>query len=180
MMSEITDERPELEEKLSELDILRQSLDQAKAKEKEVYEQLIRLAAEFENFRKKTEARIAEARRYGREDVLLGILPLTDALHQAESAVKDAKDTDSLKKGLALMAQQFDKFLKDQGLVPIKSLGEKLDPHRHEAVAQEVNDEKEDNLIVGEIQRGYTLEDRVVRPARVRVSTKPKETSPSQ
>src|ERR1044071_7215075 len=153
----LKEERPELESKLAELDILRQSLETAKTKEKELFDQLLRLGAEFENFRKRSEARIQEARRNGREEVLSPLITLTDALIQAENATKHATDMAAVKKGLALVHQQFEKILKDQGLVPIKTVGEKLDPHRHEVVAQEVHEDKEDGLILDEIQRGYML-----------------------
>ena len=82
-----------------------------------------------------------------------------------------------LKKGLSLIKIQFEKFLADQGLTPIKSEGEKLDPLRHEAISQVVSDDKEEGIIVDEIQRGYTLNGQVVRPSRVTVSAKPKESA---
>ncbi len=176
MSADLTNEdRPELDEKLAELDILKQSLDASKAKEKDLYDQLLRLGADFDNFRKRSETRVQESRRNGREDILLPLISLTDALIQAENATKNATDIDAMKTGLAMIHQQFEKFLKDQGLVAIKTVGEKLDPHRHEAVAQEIHDDKEDGLILEEIQRGYTWQDRLVRPARVRVAVKSKK-----
>jgi len=120
------------------------------------------------------EARVQEARRNGKEDVMLQIITLADALIQAERATDMATDMEGVKKGLKMVHQQFEKFLKDQGLVPIKAVGEQLDPHRHEAVAQEVNPDKEDGLILDEIQRGYLWNDRLIRPSRVRVAVKPK------
>ena len=164
------DDRPDLAEKLSELDILRQSLDAAKAKEKDTYDQLLRQAAEFQNFRRRNESRIGEARRAGKEEMLIQIIALADVLSQAESASRGATDVETLKKGLALVKQQLDKFLSDQGLVSIPSKGEKLDPTRHEAIARVVRPELEEGTIVDEIQRGYTLNGQVVRPARVSVA----------
>jgi molecular chaperone GrpE len=174
MMTETFDDRPDLTEKLAELEILRQSLEAAQAKEKETYDQLLRLGAEFENFRKRTEARVQDARRFGKEDVLIHLISLGDALSQAEVATLKAPDVESIKKGMALIFQAFERFLKDQGLVPIKSVGEKLDPHLHEAIAQEATDDHEEGTIVDEIQKGYTLSGHVVRPARVRVAVKKK------
>src|SRR5437868_4802643 len=91
------EDRPELDEKLAELEILRQSLDAAKLKEKEVYDQLLRLGAEFENFRKRSEMRATDARKMGREDILLPLISLTDALTQAENATKNATDIQAVK-----------------------------------------------------------------------------------
>ncbi|MBV9080400.1 MAG: nucleotide exchange factor GrpE [Elusimicrobia bacterium] len=166
-------DRPELVEKLSELEILRQSLDDVKAKEKDLYDQLLRLNAEYQNFRKRSETQIASARRTGREDVLIHVISLADAILQAADASERAKDVDSLKKGLRLLRDQFEKFLLDQGLSPIETKGKILDPHLHEAIAQVHDANLEEGAIVDEVQRGYTLNGQIVRPARVRVAAKP-------
>lgn len=175
MIEKENNERPELDEKLAELEILRQSLDEAKAKEKDIYDQLLRLSAEYQNFRKRSETRIQESRRAGREDVLLAVISLYDALVQAEASSRGATDVETLKKGLTLVKEQVEKFLLDQGLVPIKSKGEKLDPRHHEAIAQIEKNDLEEGTVVDEIQRGYMLDGRVVRPARVSVAAKSRE-----
>ena len=174
----VLSDRPELQEKLSELEILKQSLDAAKIKEKETHHQFLLLGAEFQNYRKRTEARLTEARQMGKEDVLLNIISLCDTLAQAESSSQQAKDVDSIRKGLKMVKEQFEKFLNENGLVPLKSKGEKLDPERHEALARVENDEMEEGTVIDEIQRGYTLNGRVVRPARVTVATKPSDKEP--
>jgi molecular chaperone GrpE len=166
-------ERPALEEKLAELDILRQSVEAAKAKEKDVYDQLLRLAAEFQNFRRKSEERLVETRKAGREDVLLNIINLADIMAQAELSTRTATDLKVIQQGVSLLKDQFEKFLTEQGLVPIRTKGEKLDPLRHEAIARVEDPNLEEGAIVDEIQRGYVLGDRVVRPSRVRVAAKP-------
>lgn len=172
------EERPELEEKLSELEILRQSLEASRSKEKDLMDQLLRLTAEFQTFRKRSEQRLSDSRRMGREDVLLPVISLCDGLIHAEKASQNAKDVGELKKGLTIVKAQFEKFLTEQGLVTIKTEGEKLDPHRHEAIMQVVKDDMEEGMIVDEIQRGYTLDGQVVRPSRVSVSVKSKESTP--
>ena len=174
-MNEVSDDRPELVQKLSELEILRQSLEAAKPRGDNLLDKLLRLKADLTHFRKRSETQQSEARRAGREDILTPVIILSDAFVQAENATKQATDINSLKQGLAMVQQQFEKFLKDQGLVPIKSVGEKFDPHQHEAIVQEVNEDLEEGTILNEIQRGYALKGRVIRPARVSVSTKPKD-----
>jgi molecular chaperone GrpE len=178
--TELHEARPELAEKLSELEILKQSLDASKAKEKDFYDQLLRLGAEFDNYRKRTEARMADARSAGKEDILLQVIGLSDVLLHAEEASHKATDLDAIKKGLTLVRQQFEKFLTDQKVVPIKSKGEKMDPHLHEAVAQDVRGDAEEGQIVEEIQRGYKLADRVLRPSRVKVAVKPGADKPKE
>src|SRR5260221_1440983 len=162
-MNDVDQDRPELEEKLSELEILRQSLEGAKQKEKEIYDQLLRLQAEFENFRKRKEMEVSDSRKMGREDILLRLITLSDALIQAEESTKNASDVQSIKHGLAMVHQQFEKFLKEQGLVIIKAVGEKFDPHQHEAIMQQVSEDVEEGTILSEIQRGYSLQGHVVR-----------------
>jgi molecular chaperone GrpE len=174
-MAEPMDDRPELEDKLSELEILRQSLEQVKAKEKDLFDQLIRLNAEYQNFRKRSETRIAEARSAGREDILINVITLADAMAQADASSRNATDADVLKKGLRLLREQLEKFLTDQGLVPIAAAGEKMDPLKHEAIAQVFDANVPEGTVVDEIQKGYTLNGQVVRPARVRVAAKPQE-----
>jgi molecular chaperone GrpE len=178
-MTEMPDDRPELREKLSELEILRQSLDQVKAKERDIFDQLLRLNAEYQNFRKRSEMRISEARAAGREDILIHIISMADQMAQAEIASAKASDVEAVKKGLKMLRDQFDKFLADQGLIAIKAAGEMMDPHRHEAIAQVFDADLPEGTIVDEIQKGYTLNGQVVRPARVRVAAKPQEAARS-
>lgn len=167
------EERPELSEKLSELEILRQSLDDAKQKERAVYEQLLRLGAEFDNYRKRSEQRFIEARRAGQEDVLAELFNLGDALIHAVSAAQKSTDLESLKKGLSLVLAQFEKLIKDHGVEPIKAIGERMDPHKHEALFQEHQENVEDGVILDEIQRGYSCRGRVIRTSKVKVAAKP-------
>jgi len=161
-----------VEEKLSELEILRQSLEEAKKREKDIYDQLLRLGAEFDNFRKRSEARLVEARRSGQEDVLLEVIGLCDVLDHAEQSIEKATDLDQLKEGLKLVKHQFEKFLSERGVTLIKSMGEKLDPHLHEALIQEENEDFEEGNVISEIQKGYKFMDRVLRPAKVKVAKK--------
>ncbi len=163
------------EEKISELEILRQSLEESKAKERQIYEQLLRLGAEFDNFRKRSEARIIDARRNGQEEVLLAVVGLYDVLEHAENSFETATDVENLKEGLRLVKQQVEKFLSEKGVTPIKCLGEKLDPQIHEALHQEENDGMEEGIITDEVQKGYKFMDRILRPAKVTVSVKNRE-----
>lgn len=169
----LAEERPELEAKLSELDILKQSLDEAKLREKNIYDQLLRLGADFENYRKRADQRISDARNFGREDVIMDILTLGDALIQAEASSQTATDLESLKKGISLVLSQFEKFLKDQRIDRIIATGEKVDPHKHEVLAQVEKDDVEEGIIVDEIQRGYSRDGHVIRFSKVRVASKP-------
>jgi len=172
-------DRPELETKLAELEILKQSVDQAKATGKKAHENFLKMVAELDNFRKRSENRIRDSRKAGREDTILGLLALWDVFEHADQASQSAKDLDSLKKGLSLLKVEFEKFFKEHGVKTIDSQGVKLDPHLHEVVAQDSQSDEDEGTITDVIQKGYTVFDRVVRPARVRVSSKPKTTADS-
>lgn len=173
------DAPPAVEEKIAELEILRQSLEESKRNEGELRDRLLRTLADFDNFRKRAEARISAARTYGREEVIFDLLTLGDALDQALEATRKAADAQAIQTGVALVHQQFEKFLTEHGLKAIPTVGEKLDPNRHEALARERTDRVPDGVIVAEFQRGYVLGDRVVRTAKVRVASHPSE-APSE
>jgi len=174
------DERPELAEKLSELEILRQSFDDVKAKEKDLQDQILRQNAEYQTFQRRSEKRVSEARRAGKEEVLGYVLSLSDAMAHAQLSAESARDVEVLKTGIRLLKEQVEKFLADQGLVAIEATGKKLDPHLHEAIAQVIDPSLEDGTIVDEIQKGYTMDGSIVRPSRVRVSARPAELAQGQ
>jgi molecular chaperone GrpE len=156
----------------SDLDVLKKAFEEQKAKNAELYDQFLRLNAEFQNFRKRSELQITAARKAGKEEVLLQIINLADTLAQAESGSQQTKDIDSIKKGLTMLREQFEKFLADQGLVPITAKGEQLDPLKHEAIVRVPSADQEEGTVVDEIQRGYTWNGQIVRPARVSVAAK--------
>jgi molecular chaperone GrpE len=159
-------------ENLSEPGDLQKQLDEQKAKYADVYDQLLRLNAEFQNFRKRSELRIAESRKAGKEDVLIHVINLHDALLQAESTAATAKDIAVIQKGITMLREQFEKFLTDQGLVAISAKGEPLDPLKHEAILRVPSADHEEGTVVDEIQRGYMMNGQIVRPARVSVAAK--------
>jgi molecular chaperone GrpE len=143
--------------------------DRAVAEKNDLYDRLLRKQAEFENFRKRTEREMQEAYRRARADILLDILP---ALDNMERALKHSENADAtiLHEGLALIYKQLSDALARHGLEAIDSVGNPFDPELHEAVAAEQNDDVEDHTVLDELQRGYKLGDRLLRPARVKVS----------
>ena len=155
-----------------------ENLEQASAKAKEYYDQILRLQAEFANFRKRTEKEKTEAIRYGREVILEHLIGLTDVMENALQHSQNAADINALKKGFEMVVQEFTRFLKSEGAEPLKTVGEPFDPHRHEAVAQiETEDAEKNDTVVEELQKGYMVNGRLMRAARVKVAKfKSKET----
>jgi len=137
---------------------------------KELQDKYLRLAAEFDNFRKRS------AREYARiietaEDVLiLELLQVIDDLDRALG--HDADDLNSFKQGTEMIYNKFGEILKKRGLREIKAIGEAFDPNYHEAVMQLEVEDKDDGIIIEEVQKGYFLNSKVLRPAKVVVAKK--------
>ena len=159
----------EVDEKISELSILQQSVEEQKAKAADFYDQLLRLKAEFDNYRKRVEKEKIEVRMWGKQDVLTPLLSLVDIFEQALSQAKHAKDVKQVLVGLEFLHKNFSSFLKSEGLTPLEVVGKPLDPNQAEVVEQVEVEDEEVGQVLSEIQKGYSFNGRVIRPARVRV-----------
>lgn len=146
------------------VDSLRSQLD---AKEN----QLKRLAADFENFRRRQVQEREDLFKYGQKDFILSLLPVVDNFERAIAASKDAKDVTSVIEGIEKIQKQLIDAMQKNGVELIEALDKPFDPNFHEAVQQMVNDEKPDQTVINELQKGYTLSGRVIRPSMVVVST---------
>lgn len=147
-----------------------------------VYEQLMRRQAEFENFRKRVAREREETQTRVRADVIAEILPVLDNLERALYSGKHLDSADSsinegIVVGVKLIHKQFLDVLCGLGLMPVKALGESFDPHIHEAVTTEENNQYPENTIVEELQRGYKLGERLLRPAMVKVAVRERDGS---
>jgi len=101
---------------------------------------------------------------------LIEFLPIIDNLEMAEKHIAEARDFKAVQEGVDMIQLQIQKFLKDIGLERIKAVGEKFDPHMHEAIETEESKDKEDGLIVAELKPGYRFNGRLLRPAMVRIA----------
>ncbi len=141
-------------------------------------ERLLRLRADFDNFRKRTERDRADIERFAVADVLRDLLPVVDNLERAlavQGAQGPTADGSDLRKGVEMIVRQFQEVLKRHGLAPIVALGERFDPAVHEAVFQEETEGVTAPTVALELQRGYRLNDRLLRPSLVKVAV-PRET----
>ncbi len=146
----------------------------AKADERDgYYDQFVRAHAEFENVRKRMEKEKTDFVRYANEGLLIEFLPIIDNLEMAEKHIAQAKDFKAVQEGVDMIQLQIQKFLKDIGLERIKAVGEKFDPHMHEAIETEESKDGEDGLIVAELKPGYRFNGRLLRPAMVRIVKRP-------
>jgi molecular chaperone GrpE len=127
----------------------------------------IRTLADFENYRRRSERERDELKRYAQGDVLRDLLPVVDNLRRALAA---GGTVDDLKTGVELTLRQFTELLKQRGVVEVPALGAPFDPSVHEAVARVDDETIEAPTVIDELQRGYTLHGKLLRPALVRVA----------
>jgi molecular chaperone GrpE len=131
----------------------------------------LRLMAEYDNYRKRTIKEKADLIKNGGEKILVGLLPVVDDIQRALENIDKAKDLDAVKEGVDLIYQKFLSFLQQNGIKAIKTTGEPFDADFHEAIATvPVQEEDQKGKIIDNIQTGYTLNDKVIRHAKVVVA----------
>ncbi len=160
-------EAPSLEEQIKKL------LEEKQA----LYDQLLRRQADFENYRKRTEREQREFRQYTEAALVESLLPVLDAFERALAAPGGSAD-EEYRKGVELIYKQFFDILARAGLKPVEAVGKPFDPHYHHAVERVETTEHPDHEVLGELQRGYLLKDRLLRPALVRVAVHPEQAAP--
>lgn len=136
----------------------------------------LRLAAEFDNYKRLAQKEQRDYSRFANESLLKEILPILDNLERAIKASKEAQaggKSESLIQGVDLTLKQFGEVLSKFGVQPIASVGQVFDPARHQAVARVESDKVPSNTVAEEYQKGYLLHERVLRPAMVSVATAP-------
>jgi molecular chaperone GrpE len=163
---------PETAAQLVEMERLQQALAQSEERAKNHWDQYLRAVADVENVRKRAQRDVEAAHRYGIDKLVQELLPVRDSLELAvENA--DRADAASLAAGqeatLKLLAKAFDKL----NIVEINPLGEPFDPTRHEAMLAQPSDTAEPNSVLKVVQRGYEINGRLLRPARVIVAKAP-------
>ncbi len=129
----------------------------------------LRLAADFENFKRRKAQEISDVRRYESEDAARALLPVLDNLRRAVEHASDAGAEDFFVSGLELVVREFETALERLGVVPVPAAGERFDPSLHEAITAEESDDVDEETVIAEVLRGYKLHDRLLRPAMVRV-----------
>jgi molecular chaperone GrpE len=149
--------------------ILAHELEEAKQDKDKYYDLLLRKQAEFDNFRKRMERERSEAGAAAVREVVKRFLPVLDNMERALRASEGSKD--SLFKGIELVHQQFLDVLRKEGVVPIEALGTRFDPRLHEAVDVQDVAGFEPDVVLEEMQKGYTYNDRLLRPALVKVAS---------
>ena len=160
---------PEVEENISE-DVTTE-LENLKAELDAKNDRILRLQADFDNFRKRTARERSELATVIEQAFLKDLLPLLDNLSRASEAADNAEqaDVETLRKGIEMIKQETVAVMGKHGLEPIETQGKSFDPNYHQAVGTVKDETKDDGLIAAELQRGYIARGRVIRPSMVQV-----------
>jgi molecular chaperone GrpE len=151
----------------AELDALRRERD-------DMQDRLLRLQAEFDNYRKRMDRERRELGDHFAAELLAEFLPVLDDVERAQRAADASADPvlASHRQGLDLIQKQFLELLKRRNVSPIEAEGADFDPNLHQAVGQEVSDEHREGEVIDDLRRGYQLGDRLLRPSMVKVATR--------
>jgi molecular chaperone GrpE len=142
----------------------------------EAKDRRLRLAADFDNFKKRTRQEQLETIQHASADLIARLLPALDDLHKALDHKPKGVD-EAWVKGLELSVRKLDEALSAHGLEPIEAVGARFDPKLHEAIGSEESSEHPEDTITSELRRGYRIRDRVVRPALVKVARPPERSA---
>jgi molecular chaperone GrpE len=145
-------------------------LERLKSEKDEYYDRLLRLGAEFENYKKRVQKEFDGFRKYAAEDVVLELLPVLDSFERALNNVPEGVN-DGFREGVEIIYGQLSEALEKIGLVPMDVVGKKFDPNIHDALTGVQSEEHDEGTVVEEFLKGYTLFDKVVRHAKVSVSS---------
>ena len=146
--------------------------DKLKADYETLNNQYLRLAADFDNFRKRQEQEREALLKYGKQECMKKIIEVVDNFDRAIQSVEKIDNVEKMKETFFVLNKQLIDSLTKLGLEHIECVGQKFDPNLHEAVMQTPTDEYEEDTIINELQKGYKLGDKVLRPSMVSVATK--------
>ena len=152
-------------------DEIQELKDQAAAEK----DRALRLSAEFENYKKRTQREINEFKKFANESIFRQLLSVVDNLERAISAAQETSEESALFEGVKLTHKDMIKLFETFNVKPVKAEKEPFDPNFHQAVTQEENDKFPDNTVTTVLQKGYLLQDRLIRPAMVVVSKNTKK-----
>lgn len=164
-------EAPEAEAPETETPETEHSLAAAKQEAADYYDRLLRLSAEFENYKKRSSRELADFRKFANEQIIKDLLGVIDNLERALASAADQEgNADSIAEGVELTLKEILKILEKNGVTAIAAEGEAFDPTYHQAVMQQETPDQPPNTVIQELQKGYLLNNRLLRPSMVAVS----------
>ncbi|NJP36505.1 nucleotide exchange factor GrpE [Alkalicoccus luteus] len=136
----------------------------------EMQNKLLRLQADYDNFRRRTKQEKEAAAKYKSQKLADSLLPALDNFERALMMEPESEEAKNLLQGMQMVYRQLEEALQSEHINVMETVGQPFDPHKHEAVMQVETDEYDSNIIVEELQKGYMLHDKVIRPAMVKVN----------
>ena len=158
------------EEAPAALNDIEEKLKTAERQAQENHDRFLRVAAELDNFRKRKEREVSDLRKYANQALLKELLGVVDNLERALASSRENSEPEGLTEGVEMTLKELLKIFDKFGVQPIEALQQPFDPNLHEAVMQEPSDAVPANTVVKELQKGYLLRDRLLRPSMVVVS----------
>ncbi len=158
---EATDSLKEMETKIKSLE----------EEAKETYDRFLRVSAEFENYKKRSAREMSEFKKFANESLIKELLLVVDNMERAINSSKDEGNSNNgLVEGIDMTLKELLKIFEKFGVKQVESMGKPFDPNFHQAVMQQENDEHPNNTVINELQKGYIINERLLRPAMVVVS----------
>lgn len=157
----------------SELDLLKQKLEELQKQADSFRDQFLRKAAEFENYKRRAESDVVNLIKNANEGLIGLLLPILNDFVRSLKAGAENKDYEAFYKGVELIYNKFSKILETQGLLPFDSVGKPFDVEYHDALLQMPKEGVPPHTVIEEVERGYKLNDKVLRHAKVIVSAAP-------
>ena len=153
------------------VDQLKSEKEAAEQEAKDTYDKLLRISAEFDNYKKRTAREMDEFRKFANESLLMKLLPVVDNLERAINSSQEKKSSEScITEGIDMTLKEILNVFETFQVKPIESLNKTFDPNFHQAVMQEETEEIEENIIIKEFQKGYMIQNRLLRAAMVVVA----------
>jgi len=150
-------------------DSLQQKVNQLEQEKEELMNRLVRLQADFDNYRKRTRVEKEELEKQANFNLIQRLLPVIDNLERA--CQTSGENSEDIREGVQMVTRQFKEILEKEGVTPIECPGEPFDPNCHEAVMVEDSSEHPPNTVLDELQKGYKMKDKVLRASMVKVSS---------
>jgi molecular chaperone GrpE len=142
-----------------------------KAEAEEHQQRFVRAQADFDNFRRRTQKEKEELAKYASMKLVTELVPVIDNFERAMATVPEGTEVESFSKGIEMIFRQLETVLNNEGLTSMDTVGQPFNPEFHQAIMSVESDEYEEGTVVEEVQKGYMLKDKVLRPAMVKVSS---------
>ena len=169
-LDQVESKKSELERQIEYLKDDGRKLKELEEKTEKYLNSLVRAQADFDNYKKANQRENERYRARVKEEMLKKLIKHYEDLLRAFNVLNLIEKGESVKKGFKMIVENFEKFLEDEGVKPMLSEGEKFDPYKHEALMVEANEKFPENTIIEELNKGYYLNNKILKPAGVKIS----------